>query len=260
MARRMKLVTEAEYERLLTLRAKPVPRERDEVSFVEKELEATNLLQLTTLPDDMKLALYSSALKNINNKLTELQGKPTRVVLAPDEIKGSSSESQRVETSVVARDSPQRVETSAVAKDSTEKLFGLSRDDEFLVDALPEAVQPSARKIIQYLKSAPGLISWKSTGLCTIHGEVVDGSNLVDLLSYVLRPNLKIGNPIGAKRFLYVLRALDVPISILGHKRRANLKETLETLKRRQTERQNSDTSTSWQSFGDSPNTTTELD
>ena len=243
MAKRMKLVTEAEYQRLLNLRSHPVPRQLEESSFIEKELEASNLLHLNSLPDDIKLALYGSVLKNVNDKLSELQNKPTTVILSGHNQSSKSDEISRF------------LETNTATSNE------LSPDDEFLLGNLPDTFQPSARKIIEYLKPNPDLISWLPTGQCRIHGELVDGTNIVDLLSYILRSNLKIGEPVGTKRFLYILRVLNVPISILGHKRRSELKRPLDDLKRRQTERHNSEGSTSWESFkDDTPNRTIDLD
>jgi hypothetical protein len=73
------------------------------------------------------------------------------------------------------------------------------------------------------LKDSPELIKWDLSGECTLNGDIAEGSNIVDLLNYVLNPYQKMISPTGAKRFLYTLRLLKVPVSTLGVKIREKL-------------------------------------
>lgn len=214
MARRMKLVSEAEYEKLFSTRTNSLPIPRSKATFLESERKATQILDLSTLPDDIKLALYSSVVKNLNEKLSELHTEEKNV-----HVSNFPKQADNIQVPNTS-ESPQEINTY----------------DQYLIDAIPETFRPAAQKLIQFLKVAPGLISWNALGQCSFDGLEAEGSNLVDLLSFTLRPNLNVGEPAGAKRFMYVLKVLGVPLSILGLKRRKEIAEVDQvTLRKRRT-------------------------
>ena len=223
MAKRMKLIGEAEYANFLASRKSSIPVTRKEANFIEKQEEAADILNLNLIPDDIKLALFCSVVKNVKDTLVELQSDKRKV-----HVTNLPDKEEKTYTSSVS------IPETAVGE--------LNVIDQYLVDSLPETFRAAATRIIIYLKNVPGLISWTSDGACTFDGKFVEGSNIVDLLSYVLRPDLTVGEPKGANRFAYILKVLSVPLSILGHKRRHEIKiENQVTSRKKRTDANPSD-------------------
>jgi hypothetical protein len=196
----MKLVSESEYEKFINFKHKGIPNTLRQQHFEDNEQKGAALLSLESIPDDIKVALYNSLVRDTFQKISELKSNEQGV-------KQVSELSEKE----------------------------LSASDKFLVQFLPSVYQPAAERIIKYLKTASGLISWDHTGRCSFYGTVEPYSNIVDLLSYVLKSNAKSREPVGTSRFLYMLKLLNVPTSILGLRLRTKLsKETLGELKKKQ--------------------------
>jgi len=206
MAKRMKLISEVEYD---NLKSSNLPKNISQTSFEEKLKIGNDLLRLNSIPDDIKLALYSSIVKNMHDKLNSLveDSKSIRIL---------NKKPDTTEQSTMIEDSHNPME---------EKNELTTALDEDFTSLLPVSVQKPALVILHLLKRVPGLISWNTNGECSFNGVTAHGSNISDLLSYVLRPNLKI-NPRGLGRFLHTLRVVNMPTSILGCKMRLKLQET----------------------------------
>jgi len=201
MAKKMKLITEGEY---LALQNNDIPANIAHSSFQEKTKLGGDLLHLDSVPDDIKLALYSSIVRNMHEKLVSLTADAKTVHVSTPMTNPVTSTNDEVTTQ----------------NDDSESAM-----DELITGSLPSYVQRPASIILKYLKRVPGLISWNSNGECSFNGVTAHESNIVDLLSYVLRPSLKI-NPTGLGRFLYTLRVTNLPNSILGHKIRLEMQRT----------------------------------
>jgi hypothetical protein len=200
----MKLVSEGEFNKFIEFKSHPLPPTLEQKQFLDTEDQGSGLLNLKNLPDDIKVALYNSFVRDTYKKLRDLKN---------DKV-------EKVESK----------EDTNSKRDTT-----LSDSDKSLLEFLPETYRAAGSKIIQSLRGSPSLISWESSGTCSFYGKPQTDTNIVDLLSYVLRPHLKSQVPNGANRFLYILKLLNVPSSILGHRlRRTIAKRTLEELRQNQ--------------------------
>jgi hypothetical protein len=69
MAKRMKLISVSEYERLTKSRS-GIPISPDESVILNKSAKASKVLSLETIPDDVKLALYNSIVHSLYSDFT----------------------------------------------------------------------------------------------------------------------------------------------------------------------------------------------
>jgi len=176
----MKLISESEYARLNS--TKPIlPLSRDEKGFHEKNNQASHILDLDVIPDDIKLALYNKLVHNIHNELKTLKDKQILQVPVTENLKKS------------------------------DKLEDTSYEDHML-DTFPESIRKTSKTLMYLLKQHPNIISWDRSGKMTFYNvESTRGANLHDLFSFVLRPTLKFSeNPPGAKTFLHILEYLNI--------------------------------------------------
>jgi len=198
----MKLVPLAEYTNLLEIKK----------LFLKDQNSTSNLNTIDdNIPDDIKVAMLASTAQKLKAEKQkaleeEIDSKPTSEII------------------------------HIANEEKSENL--LSKNDWNLLEALPKSFIPPAATLMRHLRKHPGEIDWKITGEVIIRGVVQKESNIVELLSYVLRPNLKWSSlPVGTNRFLYILRSLNIPSVILGrHIRNMMGKTTTETLKRRLTQ------------------------
>jgi len=211
----MKLISDVDYERL----TKPqLPLSSGEALFHDKSDAATKLLEINSIADDIKLVLYNTLVRGINEKLTELVSKPVPVITSAMNMKETEVETPGEKTIKVSEYEELR--------------------DNRLVDILPKSFQAAALLILKLLRKHESDIGWSATGEVNFNTVRCVGSNIIDLLSFVLRPQLKYRGalPAGANRFLYLLRKLSIPTVILGIHLRQTMNETsTETLKRRRT-------------------------
>lgn len=222
MSKRMKLVSEIEYEKLLS-KSQYLPKSLDEKNFFDKDSLASSILNLHTLPDDIKLHIYSSVLKNVNEKLIEIKNTPSKVlVMNPDK-------------NINIINKPSVVNNKKISVTTSEE--NLTLRDLALLNHITIKLRNSAKKLMALLRNSPDLIEWDYDGECTFnYNDIAQGSNIIDLLNYALNPYQKMISPIGAKRFLYTLRIIKVPVTILGCKIRDKLSETdTITLRKRRT-------------------------
>jgi len=208
----MKLISAAEYDQLVK---KHLPITGQEASFHGTNEKASKILDDSAIPDDIKLCLYSSLVKDINQKLVELTERPQLV-------------------KVVNADLPKAESTGPVTSnnESTEDI------DINLTSLLPKTYIEPSLYIMSLLRRHQYDITWSNSGEVSFNSVQCPGSNIIDLLNYVLRPKIKCPNgpPIGAKRFLYALRRCSIPTIALGiHLRQTFVETTTETLKKRRT-------------------------
>ena len=213
MSKRMKLISDVDYDRLMK---STLPTDSKEASFHDKNITASKLLDVSSIADDIKLALYNTLIKGINDKLSQLVSEPIPVRIENTEI-------------------PQ---PTSAENNNTEPATSNELVDSHLLSILPQSFRKPALYIMQILRQYEYIISWDATGEVKFDDVRCVGSNIVDLLSYVLRPKLKFpdGQPVGGKRFLYALRACSVPLVVLGVTLRRTLQTTsISTLKKRRT-------------------------
>lgn len=195
MAKRLKLVpfSDQSYKSFKDL---PLPIEQGYV--VSKSKTANEVLNDTDIPDDIKVQLYSQMTNSINKKINQMFSPISKKEKVTDKEKET------------VRKEPSSTSSSPI------KSYP-SQADRNLLEKLPIKFRPHALTIMNTLKPYPSLIKWNKKGTVTFFGsELVEGSNIIDLLSYVLR-NLKWSkDPPGINRFLATCKLLNVPTSLLS--------------------------------------------
>lgn len=200
MAQRIKLVSASDFINSGVSHTDKITFNPDQ-NFVESKLDyASHLLNDSSIPSDIKLQLYSSALNSMNDKLEEILNKPVKADIVSDAPKikqklGHSNVIKKVQSSIIL--------------DSTDLTF---------IQSLPPTCRNNASLVISILKPHPKLIKWDEKGEVTFFdSETVDGSNITDLINYAIR-NLKwTKDPPGINRFLAVCKMLNVPTAILSN-------------------------------------------
>jgi hypothetical protein len=71
--RRMKLISESEYNKYISNTRPPLPQSIIEKDFFQKDSNASGLLSLSHVPDDIKTALYQSLLKDVLQNLQRIK-------------------------------------------------------------------------------------------------------------------------------------------------------------------------------------------
>jgi len=192
MSRQMKLIPIEEFEKLKY--PKNIPKNIEKDSFLNTEEKASSVLEQTSLPNDVKLELYSSLLRIVRHKLEDILDKPIPVRVI---------ENQKEKI----HDTKEGIISSAELTD----------DDNFLLSTISPKFLPAATNVMKILKRYNGAISWDKSGHVTFfNNELVPGSNIVDLLNYVTRDLKSMKAPPGINRFLLVCKAANVPSHVLS--------------------------------------------
>ena len=144
-----------------------------------------DILQREDLPTDERLKLYDQSLYRYLNVHNDYRPKPQPTTSVPP---------------------PSVVDT---VEDSLEKE---------ILDSVPKALKGKAELLLKKMKSSPD-ISWNEKGELRHKGEIVKGSNVVDLVNDVLRKR-KYFNPEGWETFGDALREANVPQDLIGHEDR----------------------------------------
>lgn len=93
---------------------------------------------------------------------------------------------------------------------------GISEDG--VLVTVPGKYKTKARLLFKTLKNLPrSTFSWDDKGLVTINGQVVERSNIVDLINEAMRSR-KTSNPPGRHQFAVLLRSLNIPREYVGNK------------------------------------------
>lgn len=87
-----------------------------------------------------------------------------------------------------------------------------------IVEAIPKMYKNKAKMLLNRLESSKD-VSWDERGEVTIKGNILLGSNNIDLVSDVVRPR-KTSNPFGWQQFLTFLKELNIPREFITNPRR----------------------------------------
>ena len=91
--------------------------------------------------------------------------------------------------------------------------------DATVVNALPTSQQTNARKLMQLLRAqGDGVVSWTKNGEVQIRGQRVRGTNIVDLVSDVVRSTPTKTSAPERERFLNALADANVPETLVKNK------------------------------------------
>ncbi len=222
MAKRMKLVADDEYERYIK-KSSPI-KDAKEHFFRDVHTNSENVLSNDSIPDDIKIQLYSSVMRHVKEKLHQALSEPINVKISgfPEKsVVDTSVDKNMTFSTGTATSSPIGSFSSAKLNDSyTEPPFtptSVSRDH-VLLQNIPIKIRfDKIIPLMELLKARPDLIQWDKNGRVTFFGtEAVSGSNIVDMLNYATRELKWTKNPNGINRFLQVIKMVNVPTILLS--------------------------------------------
>ena len=202
----MKLIPHLEYEKLISSNSGPkFLRKSAYVNQLNRNQEAASqLLVWDNVSDDIKLALFNTAMKGLREKFVALTEEPVLVEISKNSRPLNSTSDQE---SLPSKLSSRNVGT-ATSNESVDKN---------LLHILPERIRLSASKVMESLRK-PKLqeVSWDASGQISFKGKKRNGANIIDLMSYVLKPPSKTKKPIGLVSFVFALKKLKIDPNLFG--------------------------------------------
>jgi len=219
MSKKMKLIPHLEYEKLISSKTAPQLLHKNAVVslFNRKEAATNELLNLESVSDDIKLALFNSTVKTLRASFQELIHTPMQVEVSNMDAFKDKKDEQKFDRET-----------------STDRSYFTSN----LIHILPEKYRPAAKKVTEFLSnSKDNEVTWDESGQIYFKGVQRKGANIVDLLSYVVKPpnQAMSKKPVGIKTFLYILKKLKVPVTLLGIHIKKSLNSTAEKLQDQRT-------------------------
>lgn len=206
----MKLISEAEYESLLS---RSLPPEKNE-PLSEEEI-ASKILN-DNISDDIKLALFMQLSHDISEKILATKNK----VSPPSVLSQSAKVSTNVLTQVDANTE------NDDDKDSSESM----EDYTNLIQRFPPKFQANAQIVVDLLAGRSDLIEWDASGKVTFFGTEKSNTNIFDLIGYLIRDLTWNTPPVGANRFLLICKKINVPVSVVRKALRSKFIPTLNDL------------------------------
>ena len=117
---------------------------------------------------------------------------------------------------------PGPVVQGTVGAPATSASSGIEAD---VVDTVPKTMQVKARRLMEHLKRD---IAWTARGELIHEGVPIVGSNVVDLVTDLLRKRKT--DPIGRQPFARQLRAINLPMELVGNtSRKAYIRQATTT-------------------------------
>ncbi len=104
---------------------------------------------------------------------------------------------------------------------TNEKIIKLEKR---VLDSLPKSLRGKGSVLIQHLKEATDL-NWNDRGELTVDGDIVEGSNISDLIHETLRSRKTSDTPRGWQRYIDTLVDSNVPREFLSNKARFDRKD-----------------------------------
>lgn len=92
-------------------------------------------------------------------------------------------------------------------------------DDNDLLNTFPKSLKNKASLLLKQIKQS-GVIAWDGLGCVSIHGNRLQGSNIIDLLNDVIRSRKTDTEPAGRDQFIKCLSDINVPHILIGNKLR----------------------------------------
>ena len=225
----MKLIPHLEYEKLVAIHKTPqlLPKSASINLFNKKQAAAAQVLNLESISDDIKLALFNTTMKGLRANFEALTNTPLKV-----EIKDSwlpkHQFHETIDTGTSTDVNQLQVHERADAGTSTDR----NHYNRILVHFIPAKLRDSAVQIMRILLKSPHEVAWDEMGQISFRGVKRDGAHIIDLLAYVLKPpsKSKTKPPIGISTFTSILKKLNVPTTLLGIHMRSKLQLSLPAL------------------------------
>lgn len=222
----MKLISEADFNRLSQHSNSDTSSEK-ESGFDQNFKKSNILLNTQTIPDDIKLAMYSSLMNSISDHLRKILETPILVKNVGEdqgELKNISAD-----TSATEIDDEFSRELASSSSNTSSSNIHLNQLDNHLLLKLPEKCRRKAGDIMLSLKEHPELIRWNKIGEVAFFDQEFDaGSSIVDLLSYVVHDLKWSIAPKATNRFLLCMKTLNIPLSLMRADVRKMLSKDIE--------------------------------
>lgn len=91
-----------------------------------------------------------------------------------------------------------------------------------LLRLIPKSYLKKGELLLETILQNKDVIDWENNGTVLINKTAIPGSNIVDLISDVLRPIKKLDNPIGWEAFSSALKEIKAPLTCVGNPKRYN--------------------------------------
>ena len=116
---------------------------------------------------------------------------------------------------------PQQTTEQPASMPDSEKQVEIPLTDNEILDAIPKNSKTLARSMINRLKTNNDQVSWNSKGEIAVDGNLIKGSNIIDLISDQLKSRKKF-NPTGWENFTEVLDRINMPRYLMRNENRRN--------------------------------------
>ena len=181
--------------------------------------EMMTILDRKDLDDRTKVTLYNQVLQRYNALSDKHVKEPVRVVSLNDSMSAAvAAAPSGLGTGV----EPGPVVEGTVGAPATSATSGIEAD---VVDTVPKTMQVKARRLMEHLKRD---IAWTARGELIHEGVPIVGSNVVDLVNDLLRERKT--DPIGWQPFARQLRAINLPMELIGNtSRKAYIRQATTT-------------------------------
>ena len=97
------------------------------------------------------------------------------------------------------------------------------------LNMLPKTLRETGQHLLNELRRHPGRISWDDSNTVSIDGKVLQGSNISDLLGYVLRTIKSVKSPAHTSAFLHLLASINTPDELVRNDAERERFRTLKT-------------------------------
>jgi len=221
-SKKMRLISEDEYNRLKSNEKQPVFLDDSTYKNEQIPSEMTSFLDNPTIPDDIKIRMYSHIMKQATNKIDKYLDVPLNV-----KIKKNESE-------ITSEKEPMKLAPVSSV---------LNEHDIALADTFPgETNKEKAKTVMELLKRHNDKISWNSTGGVRFFNQPIEpGTSIVDLISYLIRNLKKNHPPIGINRFLFICKTIHLPITLVNKELRREWSQPIAFMKKRKNLSQSGD-------------------
>lgn len=181
--------------------------ETSNITALDKEM--MRILRLKDLDDSEKWSLYKRVLQKYLHFTSESK-KPVTIPIT------SATTDAIVPTSSVN-------DSKLIKPTSTESVLAdvnINNDDVLnqILNTIPQSLRKNTKSLYNHIQNSQQ-ISWNRYGVISVAGTPVQGSNIMDLISDVVR-NRKHSNPVGWEVFSKALAMSNIPETYIGNTRR----------------------------------------
>ena len=176
-------------------------------AMVQRQLNDTmkSILERPDISIHDQLQLYNQILHRFLQMEKQKGKEPLKITL-------SSSTTDNTE-----EPSPTLGHKEAAADDDDDNGKTSATFEQELIETIPKTLKANAKFLINNLKrnKSKGIIDWNDAGEMIFRGELIPGSNMLDLIQDSLRSRKEFGDPTGVSKFLEGLAMMNTPESLI---------------------------------------------